>query len=142
MGMGRRAYDLLRAYVGREWERIETVYERSARTELNDFLDHQPTPPAFSKKNEEPEATPSAQDMGMTEAVAMRVLNLHPNSTLADLQREYKRLSERSLPTNFPEGSEERHKAAQVHLKVQEAYDVLLPKFDVRVKRFQTLDLD
>lgn len=143
--MGKRAYNLLRAYVGREWERIESVFESDARSELNDFLESKPAitpqPPATTEQAPEAEPTQNAEPGKMTEQTAYRVLNLSQSSGLSDLQREYKRLSERSLPTNFPEGSEERKKAAEVHLRVQEAYDVLLPKMDVRLRRFQNLDL-
>ncbi len=145
MSMGKRAYNLLRAYVGREWERIESVFESDARSELNEFLESKPSttpqPPTTTEQKPEAEPTQSAEPGKMTEQTAYRVLNLSPSATLADLQREYKRLSERSLPTNFPEGSDERKKAAEVHLRVQEAYDTLLPKMDVRLKRFQNLDL-
>ena len=63
------------------------------------------------------------------------------NANLDDLKRAYSRLSERSLPAHFAEGSEERKKAAEIHLRVQESYDILLPLLDPRLKRFQSLDI-
>lgn len=134
----RRAYDLLRAYVGREWERIESVFEQDARRELDEYL-KSPAPPAKGKAA----GAPKHERTGpMDVQTAYKVLNLQPDATLRDLRRAYKRLSERSLPTNFPEGSEERRKAAHVHLKVQEAYEILLPLLDPRLRRFQSLDVD
>lgn len=146
MSIARRAYDLLRAYVGREWERIESVFERDARRELDDYLK------AGKPKSAVPQSPPPSSSHAHTSSDqsreesrierAYRVLNLAREASLQDLKRAYKRLSERSLPTNFPEGSEERRKAAEVHLKVQEAYDTLLPLLDQRLRRFQSLDLD
>ncbi|MCH8274347.1 MAG: J domain-containing protein [Armatimonadetes bacterium] len=156
MSLGRRAYDLLRAYIGREWQRIETVFEKDARRELDEYLHSTPPPPppqafeaARREENMPPAASPPAPRVKspappgtMTAATAHRVLNLEPNADLNDLRHAYKRLSERSLPSNFPEGSEERKKAADVHLRVQEAYDILLPRLDPRLRRFRSLDLD
>jgi hypothetical protein len=67
------------------------------------------------------------------------VLKLEPQATLADLKRSFKTLSERSLPSNFPEGSEEQKKAEAIHQKVQDAYDLLLPILDPRLRRFRSL---
>jgi len=136
VSLGKRAYDLLRAYVGQQLERIESVFERDARSELDDYLNPETRP-----VQEVPKPAP-APEQNMTAATAARILNLGANATLEDLHREYKRLSERSLPANFPEGSEERKKAAIVHLRVQEAYEILLPVMDSRLRRFQNLDLD
>lgn len=131
MGLSERAYNLLRAYIGREWERIEGVGKVSAEQELNDYLNNPPTqPPAAGKKPE------SKTDE------AYRILGLRPPATVQDLKKAYTRLSERSLPANFPEGSEERKKAAEIHLRVQEAYDILLPQIDPRLKRFRSLDIN
>lgn len=142
MSLGRRAYDLLRAYVGREWERIEGVFEKDARSELDQFLKSgEPVQRPASSQPPTVEPTVPAAQGKMSFESARRVLDLEADATLDDLKRNYKRLSERSLPTNFPEGSEERKKAAQVHLRVQEAYDLLLPILDERLKRFQSLDL-
>jgi hypothetical protein len=73
---------------------------------------------------------------------AYKVLKLEPNATLADLKRSFKTLSERSLPTNFPEGSVEREKAEDIHQRAQQAYDLLLPILDPRLRRFKSLWLE
>jgi DnaJ-class molecular chaperone len=131
LGIANRAYNLLRAYIGREWERIEGVWERDARAELEAATSSEtPTPPPFQPKVE--------SDIERSYSV----LGLSKDAGVADLRQAYKRLSERSLPSNFPEGSEERRMAADIHVRVQEAYDVLLPVLDNRIRRFQTLDLD
>ncbi len=45
MSMGRRAYDILRGYVGREWERIMSVEEQTALKELD--VPAKPKPSVF-----------------------------------------------------------------------------------------------
>jgi hypothetical protein len=135
VGLGDRAYNLLRAYIGREWERIEGVREVSARQELDDYLDR---PESRTVSQPSAPSQPIPKDR-VTESY--QVLGLKRSASLADLKRAYTRLSERSLPTNFPEGSDERKKAAAIHLRVQEAYDTLLPILDPRLQRFRSLDL-
>ena len=139
MGITNRAYSLLRAYIGREWDRIEGPSD--ARRELDDYLDS-----TRGRYSESPQTIPEpkvAEPKKLTEVEeAYRVLNLDPKATLADLKRSFKTLSERSLPTNFPEGSEERKKAESIHDRVQKAYDLLLPILDPRLRRFKSLWLE
>lgn len=138
MGLGERAYNLLRAYIGREWERIEKITSKDARKELDDYLEHR----TLATPKEELPAKVEDKIAHDRIAEAYKVLGLSRDATLHEMKRAYARLSERSLPTNFPEGSEERKQAAQIHLRVQEAYDMLLPILDPRLKRFQSLDLN
>lgn len=137
MGLGDRAYNLLRSYIGREWERIEKVREISARKELQEYLDPSVQNPDASISK--PPPVP-AKDGKVAEAY--KVLGLKSGAQLKEVKQAHAKLSERSLPANFAEGSEERKKAAKIHLLVQEAYDLLLPILDPRLKRFQTLDID
>lgn len=134
MSSFRRGYDILRAYIGREWERIESITEASAREELNSYLNNEP---------KSPPPTPAKQNLDgpLDLATAYKVLNLTKDANVEDLKRAYNRLSERSKPENFPEGSDERKQAARVHLRVQEAYDLLLPKLDQTRQRFSNLDI-
>jgi DnaJ-class molecular chaperone len=140
MSTARRAYNLLRAYINREWERIEDAFRADAERELEESLhptlSNAPPQPATQ---ETPQPKPQQED---EVARAYRILGLPQDATLAELKRKYRRLSERSLPTQFPEGSEERRRAAKIHLMVQEAYDILLPILDPRIRRFRNLDLD
>ncbi|MCW5946216.1 MAG: J domain-containing protein [Fimbriimonadales bacterium] len=145
MSTGRRAYDLLRAYIGHHWERLENIFEADARKELNEYLrgpqiPSEPPPVPDDAKPSADVADDPTKPMDV--ATAYKVLDLSPDATLSDLKAAYNRLFERSLPTNFPEGSEERRKAAAVHLRVQEAYEVLLPRLDARLKRFRSLDIE
>lgn len=152
MGTFDRAARILKSYINREWERIESLFQEEARKELDEFLTQQD----FSKELPPSESTDKlAPPFSKTETrslydltwkmdipTAYRILNLTPRSTLRELKTSYKRLSERSQPDKFPEGSEERKKAAVLHLRVQEAYELLLPVLDPRSKRFQSLDVE
>lgn len=135
----------MKAYLNRESDRVEDVLESSATKELEDFL--KPGGTAQQKPKEatvssSPESKEKQVSDEMDEATAYRVLNLSPHCTLSELKAAYKRLSERSLPSHFPEDSEERKIAAKLHLRVQQAYDILLPKHDKRLKRFRSLEVD
>lgn len=150
MGTFKRATRILKSYIHREWERIEGLFQEEARKELDEFL----TQPDFSKSLPPSESTEkvapppstmrSLYDLNwkMDIPTAYRILNLTPRSTSRELKKAYNRLSERSQPDKFPEGSEERKKAAILHLRVQEAYELLLPVLDPRSKRFQSLDVE
>ncbi|MEM4409931.1 MAG: J domain-containing protein, partial [Candidatus Caldarchaeum sp.] len=120
MSLVRRAYNLLRAHLHREWERVEGLFERSAREELEGYLSKQ------VEDIPEKESVP-AVSLGekMTDELAYQILNLPWTAGVDDLQRAYLRMSERTLPANFPEGSEERKKAVLLHVRVQEAYEHL-----------------
>jgi len=142
--MSNRAYNLLRAYIGREWDRIESV-SHDARRELEDYLEHRGERPSPRPEARPVEAEPAARprpardERGEAVEEAYRVLKLEPQATLADLKRSFKTLSERSLPSNFPEGSDEQKKAEAIHQRVQDAYDLLLPILDPRLRRFKSL---
>jgi DnaJ-class molecular chaperone len=142
MSTARRAYNLLRAYINREWDRLESVFRADAERELEESLTTTTAPasPQTSDHSERADEETSGEERRLEEAY--RVLGLSRDASLTDLKRAYKRLSERSRPANFPEGSEERKRAARIHLKVQEAYDTLLPLLDARLRRFKSLDLD
>lgn len=139
MEVSNRAYNLLRAYIGREWDRIESL-PGDARRELDDYLHSREPRPA--PKTEAPLPVTVARKEETAVEEAYRVLKLEPKATLADLKRSFKTLSERSLPTNFPDGSDEQKKAALIHERVQKAYDLLLPILDPRLRRFKSLWLE
>ncbi len=139
MSLARRAYNLLRAYLYREWERVESLFEKSAREELDEYLS-KPAPVVSSGVGTDLPSVSLTEKM--TDDLAYQILNLPKTADIDDLQRAYIRMSERTLPANFPEGSEERKKARVLHLRVQEAYEHLLPKLNPRLRRFQCLDIE
>lgn len=125
-----RAYNILRGYVSREWDRIQGVEREYAEIELRQLEE-----PA------KPEKTPPSEPADQ-ETHARRILGLSGSASYRDVRRAFDRLSRRSDPSNFPAGSPEREKAADIHKRVQWAFRVLSEGVDVTEKRFQSLELD
>jgi hypothetical protein len=134
----RRAYDLLRGYVNREWERIRAVDVRDAWKELQDSLR-----PAGPEAGQEPPAqeAPRLTEEEQTD-LARKILGVSPAATFEEIRSAYQKLSRRSHPNNFPEGSDEGAKAARIHARVAWAYRLLTQDVPVSERRFRSLDLD
>lgn len=139
MGVGRRAYDLLRGYVNREWERIQGVERDYAEQELRDVTIGSSARPADAGPT-----TPEAarhEATGDTRAHARQVLGVGPEASYADIRREFERLNKRSDPTKFPVGSAEATQAADIQRRVQWAYGVLSEDVDPTERRFRSLEI-
>src|SRR6185436_14819678 len=112
MGEARRAYDLLRGYVNREYDRIRGVDLDNAERELNDSLQgytpsRTPTPSSQTPA-ESTEPPMSREDR------ARRILGVNPGATFDDIRRSFERLNKRGDPSRFPAGSTEREHAAAI----------------------------
>ena len=133
-----RAYDLLRGYVNREWDRIRAVDVRDAWKELQDSLR-----PAT---NEPEPQIPASSEAAMSEEeqadLARSILAVEEEASFEELRLAYQKLSRRSHPSNFPEGSEEGAKAARIHARVTWAYRLLTQDTPASERRFRSLDLD
>lgn len=134
MSVGRRAYNLLRSYVGHEWERIKGVEQRSAEQELKEAIDS-PSPP--KAKTEQKAAAPYDE-----KAHAREILGVSQDANYAAIRKAFERLSKRSNPSNFPEGSIESRKAEEIHKKVHWAFSILADGVDVTERRFRSLEID
>lgn len=126
----RRAYDLLRAYVTREWDRIRGVEDEDneARRELEDS-----SPQTSSTAEPRPENP---------QAFARSILGVGENASFAEIRRAFDRLSRRSDPSNFPPGSPEGKQAAEILRRVNWAYRTLSESVDAVEKRFSSLEID
>lgn len=137
MSTARRAYDILRGYIGQEWERIQGVEESSARAELHEAMGK----PA---RREVAEDTPSESIPVPTEdrgAYARSLLGVGPNATFDEIRKQFERLNRRSDPANFPPGSAEATKAAEIQKRVHWAYGFLTDHIDNTEKRFRSLEI-
>ena len=126
-----RAYDLLRGYVNREWDRIRAVDVRDAWKELQDSLR-----PAT---NEPEPQIPASSEAAMSEE---EQADLARSILAVEKEASFEELSRRSHPSNFPEGSEEGAKAARIHARVTWAYRLLTQDTPASERRFRSLDLD
>lgn len=136
MSTTRRAYDILRGYIGREWERIQTVEESSARTELNEALK---TPAPVDAPSNGP--VPVAASTEDKEAYARRLLGVTATASFDEIRKQFERLNRRSDPANFPPGSAEAEQASEIQKRVHWAYGYLTEHMDTTEKRFRSLEI-
>ncbi len=131
MSMGRRAYNVLRGYVGREWERIQGLEEDVATQELN--AETLPKAKPASDLPPIPEVN--------REAHARTLLGVGPQAPFEDIRKAFERLNKRSDPANFPPGSSEATQAAEIQKRVHWAFGVLTEGMDATEKRFKSLEI-
>ncbi|HVT14417.1 MAG TPA: J domain-containing protein [Fimbriimonadaceae bacterium] len=146
MGTARRAYDLLRGYVNREYDRIRGVDLDDAERELNDSMQGYMPPKkassASSSSSQPAEQVDPAQVAASREERARRILGVGPEATFDDIRRSFERLSKRGDPNRFPNNSVEREHAAAIQKSVQWAYAVLTANIDSVEKRFRSLEIE
>ena len=133
MSLG-RAYDLMRGYVNREWDRIKGVEFDSAERELQDALDNPAKRPA-------PALPPDETIVLDRQLRASKILGVPVNAPFGDIQKAFDRLKKRSDASNFPSGSPEAAQAIEIQRRVQWAYGVLTEGMDVTEKRFRSLEI-
>lgn len=141
MSTGKRAYDLLRGYVNREYDRIRGVDLDNAQQELNDVLDGK-MPASSVTSSERTDTAPTMPPGFSREERACKILGVEPKCSFEEIRKSFERLNKRSEPSNFPAGSQERDQAAQIQKHVQWAYGVLSESVDTVEKRFRSLEID
>jgi hypothetical protein len=137
MSTGRRAYDILRGYVNREWERIQGVELSDAERELYESMD-----PATAAATPVPASAPVAHSTVLDAAKAREMLGVGPDATFAEIRMSFERITKRSDPANFPPGSAEAKQADEIHRRVHRAYAILTEGMDSTEKRFRSLEID
>lgn len=128
MSTGRRAYDMLRSYVSREWDRVRDLDELNARTELD-----APTIPR----------SPSEPVVVLTDKQKARnILAVSQDASFEEIRRAFDRLNKRADPSRFAEGSDEREMATQLQAQINWAYKQLTDDLGTTEKRFKSLELE
>jgi hypothetical protein len=139
MSTGRRAYNLLRGYINREWDRIKSWEREDALRELGDDRPTAPSP----KADEEPEKTVVYIPEGSTrEQAAAHILGISEKAPFPEIRHAFVKLSKRSDPANFTEGTPECDQARDIYKKVHWAYRVLTEKMSDSEKRFGSLEIE
>ncbi|HXH61238.1 MAG TPA: hypothetical protein VNI20_07750 [Fimbriimonadaceae bacterium] len=141
MSSGRRAYNLLRAYVNREWDRIRGWERDVARRELEEDDDKEKD----SEKKEvaqEQRAVVYVPEGTTQEEAARNILGVAEGAGFAEIRHSFIKLSRRSDSSNFPEGTDEYVQAAEIHKKVLWAYRILTINVSDSEKRFGSLEID
>lgn len=133
MSLG-RAYDLLRGYINREWDRIQGMERLDALQELDEV-----STPATSPASSESGTSTNPPDL---KAHARQILGVSPTADFDEIRKAFERLSRRSDPANFPEGTPEANHAADILKKVNWAYRQLTDDVDAMEKRFKSLEIE
>lgn len=137
MSGARRAYNIVRGYVMREWERIQGVERDLAESELLKSLsDVEGSDPGPSAQG------PAYERSVNPKEVARRFLGVAEDADFATIRKAFDKLNKRSDPKNFPEGSKEQEQAAEIQKRVHWAYATLTEDLDPTQKRFRSLELD
>jgi len=106
MSAGRRAYDLLRGYINREWDRIHGMERLDALQELD--ANASPRSTSSSPASTDVDSDPPVD----LKAHARQILGVSPSAEFEEIRRAFERLSRRSDPSNFTEGTPEAAHAA------------------------------
>ncbi len=140
MNAAQRAYNILRGYVVKEWERIQDIERDLAENELGEAMRNPlKVAPASSRQPDDTEVYERAAD---PKAVARRMLGVPPDATFETIRKTFERLSLRSDPKNFPSGSSEQRQAGQILKRVHWAYATLTDEIDNTQKRFRSLEIE
>jgi len=134
MGSAQRAYNILRGYVNKEWDRISGREESSAAEELDAAMATTPV------KASESSAQIPAPLTGKERACS--ILGVAAGAPFADVRKAFERLNKRSDPKNFPAGSVEAIKAAEIQKQIHWAYGTLTEGMDNTEKRFRSLEIE
>jgi hypothetical protein len=70
------------------------------------------------------------------------VLGLPENADWDDIQAAYERLTLRSDPRRFPDGSSSQHEARRITERIHAAYERLRDRYDPTESRFAKLEFD
>lgn len=131
MNEARRAYDLIRGYVNREWDRIQGLERLQAWRELEESRNP-------GSVVAEPVDLPPAD----TPAAARQVLGISATAKFEEIRKAFETLNKKSDPTQFPAGSQEEKHAAEIQKRIHWAYRVLTDGTDETEKRFRSLEID
>ena len=159
MSSARRAYDLVRGYVNREFDRISGLGQSPEEKELDDALGNPtpasygsgPTPTAEEQElnapvgggyRAQPGTTQSAMTPEEARAHACQILGVQTTAPFQEIRKAYETLNQRSDPTRFPEASQERIQAVTIQRRIQWAYKKLTENLDSTEMRFRTLEID
>ena len=138
-----RAYDLLRGYVGREWDRIKDIEWTEAAKEL---LAPSGAPAEMTGEAMAAQAAPQAPTPSPIttdyNALARQILGVTPEDDFPTVRKAFERLNTRTQETLFPTGSEEATQAARLREKVTWAYQFLTVGTDEMEKRFGSLEIE
>lgn len=138
MSEAKRAYNVLRAFVNQEWERVKGFDMNEAWQELNET-------PAQAVSRRENAATPqpeSTMDTTELEATARTILNVTAKASYDEIRKSYELVSNRVQPQNFDNGTQEAQQAQELLRKATWAYQYLTKDMSPVQRRFRSLEIE
>ncbi len=153
MSTGRRFYDLARAHVNSEWDRLKDL---DIFDKINDGLHRSDAQAELSAATEPAVERESVAferieyqiekrvvtDPEEKRQIARKVLGVAAEAQYEEIREAFERLSRRANPSNFPENTSERKQAQELHRRVHLAYQTLTENMDSTERRFKNLELD
>lgn len=136
MSEAKRAYNVLRAFVNNEWERVKGLDLQNAWRELDAPIGEQPRQP-------EEQANPiSSMEPTELEANARTILNVTAKASFDEIRRAFEKINRRVQPQNFESGTDEARHAQELLRKATWAYQYLTKDMSAAERRFRSLELD
>jgi len=140
MSEAKRAYNMLRGYVNREWDRIKGLELAQAWQELEEGpRSTEKADGETSKEGVTKIIIPEGTDI---KDAARLILGVDKDATFDQIRHAFEKLNRRSAPDQFTEGTEEAEHAVQLRRRVQWAYAVLTAETSDSEKRFRSLEID
>ena len=133
MDGARRAYDILRGYIGHEWERMNTPANDPSLEAFEAELARLPQPPT---------QIPAQLREVLTPEAARKILGAEPDESFGAIKRRFDRLYERSDPARFAKGSDEARQAANIRTRVAAAFKVIQDAASPTDRRFGSLEIE
>ncbi|MEZ5163772.1 MAG: DnaJ domain-containing protein [Fimbriimonadaceae bacterium] len=143
MSEAKRAYNILRSYVNREWDRIKNV-DLDAWRELDEPTKAKPgsTPEQTVDSTLSDPTNPANRTANDFEATARTILGVTAKADFEEIRKAYEKIHKRSQPDNFKEGSAEQEHAAELLRKATWAYNFLTKNVSQSEKRFRSLEIE
>lgn len=142
MSEAKRAYDLMRGYVNREWERIKGLELADAWRELDEPVVTKEDKEGAEREGLDETNDPTKVADGNFEATARTILGVHADADFQAIRHAYEKLSRRAQPENFAEGSTEAVQADNLLRRVNWAYSFLTKNMPTTEKRFKSLEIE
>lgn len=144
MNEASRAYNLLRAYVNREWDRVKGIDASAAWRELEESLNG-PTLRSDSSATTTCASTTPNLDAASPEdlaATARKILDVGDDADYETIRKAYEKINRRTQPGTFEEGSPEEEHASVLLRQATWAYQTLTKDVSATVKRFRSLEFE
>ena len=126
----KRAYSVIKAYVNREFDRIQGLERDAALQELDSPIAHRS------------ETREVVSEVVVDASLARRYLGVDESANFETIRAKYDDLVKRSNPSQFPEGSAEQFQAIELQRRIHRAYSILAEEISVTEKRFRSLEIE